>query len=82
MSEQTFSITDIPKTLIAAMKQFSEPQKAWEFFRDMRWPGGVIYPFCECGETSFLSTRQSWKCKGCKKQCVFRRNVNTDSDSW
>ena len=33
-----------------------------------RWPNGVQCPRCGHQETSFLSTRRIWKCKGCRKQ--------------
>jgi transposase-like protein len=38
----------------------------------MRWPDGVSCPFCGSAEYSFLTTRQLWKCKGCKKQYSVR----------
>lgn len=58
----------IPQTLMQAVKHFSDPEAAWNFVKELRWPAGVTCPFCNHGETSFLSTRKSWKCKSCKKQ--------------
>src|SRR5437660_321990 len=59
----------IPNSLIQAVKCFSDPAVAFQFVKQWRWPDDIVTcPFCQNRETSFLSTRQSWKCKSCKKQ--------------
>jgi transposase-like protein len=56
-----------PKTLVEAIRYFSDPQTAFTFVARLRWPTGeVICPRCGHGEHSFVSTRGIWKCKGCK----------------
>jgi len=60
------------KTLQDAITYFANPQNAFDFAVAMRWPDGVFCPFCGSGEYSFLTTRQLWKCKGCKKQYSVR----------
>jgi transposase-like protein len=58
-----------PKTLLEAVKYFSDKTVALRFVAALKWPNGVpVCPRCEATETSFLSTRQLWKCLGCKKQ--------------
>lgn len=62
-----------PKTLQEAIVYFADKDNAFRFAVDLRWPDGSIScPFCGSGEYSFLSTRQLWKCKGCKKQYSVR----------
>src|SRR5579872_3943103 len=61
-----------PRTLQDAIVYFADPKNAFEFAVAMRWPDGVSCPFCGSVEYSFLTTRQLWKCKGCKKQYSVR----------
>src|SRR5437016_10656084 len=58
----------VPKTLQDAIVYFSDNERALAFAVAWRWPDGIFCPFCQCCEYSYLSTRQVWKCKGCKKQ--------------
>ncbi|MGH9764459.1 MAG: IS1595 family transposase [Blastocatellia bacterium] len=58
-----------PKTLLEAIKYFANPDNALDFMIMLRWPDGKpICPLCSSTESSFISTRRIWKCKGCKKQ--------------
>jgi transposase-like protein len=58
-----------PCTLQEAIVYFANPDNALEFMSKIRWPNGEpICPRCGCIDTSFISTRRLWKCKGCKKQ--------------
>jgi transposase-like protein len=58
-----------PKTLLEAVNYFSDKTVAFEFMKAIRWTKGEpVCPRCGCCETSFLTTRQIWKCKGCAKQ--------------
>ena len=56
----------IPQSLMEAIKQFADPQAAFEFMVNFRWPGGVECPYCGCEKLSFISTRKVWHCKDCK----------------
>jgi transposase-like protein len=59
----------LPTNLIEAIRYFSDPDLAFAFVRQMHWQDGpVLCPRCDHKETSFISTRRIWKCKGCKKQ--------------
>ena len=57
-----------PKTLIEAVRYFSDLDICLNFMVGLRWPNGIHCPRCESKEYFFLSTRRIWKCKGCKKQ--------------
>jgi len=61
-----------PRTLQEAIVYFADKERAQAFAAEMRWPDGVFCPFCQCCDYSYLSTRQVWKCKGCKKQYSVR----------
>jgi len=59
----------LPETLQEAIVFFSDPEKTFEYAKKLRWQGGkVVCPRCESTEHSFISTRNIWFCKGCKKQ--------------
>lgn len=58
-----------PVTLQQAMVYFADPDRAFQYAVELRWPDGkVICPRCGSDKHSFVSTRKIWFCKGCKKQ--------------
>jgi transposase-like protein len=57
-----------PSTLQEAIIYFADVQVNHDFLTQLRWPNGVTCPRCECDDTSYISTRRIWKCKGCKRQ--------------
>jgi transposase-like protein len=60
---------NLPNTLQEAILFFADKETCFNFMVSMRWSDGIaICPHCENNQTSFLSTRNIWKCKGCKKQ--------------
>ena len=60
---------EFPETMQEAVQYFSDEEKAFEFLRGIRWPGGVaVCPKCGCGESYILPKRKMWKCKSCAKQ--------------
>ncbi len=66
MSKNT---SDLPQTLLEAIRYFADPQICHDFMVKMRWPDGkVACPRCESDRVGFISTRRTWQCKGCKKQ--------------
>ncbi len=76
-----------PKTLLEATRKFADPEVGWQFAVALRWPEGVVCPFCSSRSHSFLSTRKTWQCKGCKKQfSVKKGSIFEDSpinlDKW
>lgn len=56
-----------PKTLLQAVKYFSDPDTALGCMVAIRWPDGITCPRCDATEHSFVKTRRIWICKGCKK---------------
>jgi transposase-like protein len=60
---------NLPKTLMEAIKHFSDEMVCIEFVASLRWVDGIATcPRCESTENYFLKTRKVWKCKSCKKQ--------------
>jgi transposase-like protein len=57
-----------PQTLSEAIKYFADPDVALAFVVQLRWPAGVVCPYCKGERPSFLTTRRIWKCRECKKQ--------------
>jgi transposase-like protein len=58
-----------PKTLQEAITYFADPERAFVYAVNWRWPDGVITcPRCGGEKHSFIKTRLLWFCKGCKKQ--------------
>src|SRR5712691_449499 len=59
-----------PDTLLGAITYFADVETSIAFVALLRWPNGVECPRCGPGPDSTyrMSTRQIWKCRGCKKQ--------------
>ena len=79
---------NFPKTLQQAIKHFSDETICINFFANLRWENGIaICPRCESDNASFLSTRNVWKCKACKKQFSIKvgtifEGSNVGLDKW
>lgn len=58
----------LPRTLVEAVRFFSDQDICTEFVAALRWPDGPVCPRCGGREHSYLSTRRLWKCKACKRQ--------------
>ena len=56
------------KSLIDAVKTFSDPDVAHGFIRDLRWPTGAVCPECKSIKHYYLAKRRIWKCRKCSKQ--------------
>src|SRR5437016_5626140 len=61
-------MTNHPRTLLEAIRHFSNPDTCLQFVAELRWPHGPACPDCRSQELSFLSTLRLWKCKACKRQ--------------
>lgn len=62
----------LPKTLIEAIRYFSDRDNCLNFMAELRWPDGVTCPHCDHAEVMFLKTRRIWKCKSCRKQFTIK----------
>lgn len=80
---------EFPKSLMQAIRYFSNPDVCVDFVAAMRWPQGVECPHCDGKKVSYLTSRRIWKCmaKDCHKQfSVKTQSVFEDSpialDKW
>src|SRR3954471_1274895 len=70
--------TNYPKTLIQAVRYFSDLDVAHQFFTDARWPDGVIHcPNCGTTEVKFLASYRRWECKNKHPRRQFTVKVGT-----
>jgi hypothetical protein len=51
-----------PRTLMEAVRYFSDRDRSLTLLSKLRWPNGVECPTCGSKKVSFLSTRRLWKC--------------------
>jgi transposase-like protein len=67
---------NFPKTLKDVIVYFADSDNALNYMSMLRWPDGEpVCPLCGSTESSFISTRRIWKCKGCKKQFTVKRGT-------
>lgn len=77
-----------PRTLMEAIRFFSDADTCLEFVAALRWPDGEpVCPHCEEKGAYFLGTRRIWKCKACKKQFSIKlgtifEDSPIDLDKW
>lgn len=66
-----------PKTLLEAVRQFSSPQVAHDYFVALRWPNGIACPRMGCGsaDVARIKNRNAWRCRDCARQ--FSAKVGT-----
>jgi transposase-like protein len=57
------------RTLQQAIVYFSDPDRAFQYALNFRWPDGLVTcPRCGSEKHSFIKTRRVWFCYPCKKQ--------------
>ena len=69
--------TELPKTLMEAIKFFGEDDNAFNFMVQLRWPNGVTCPRCQSANVAAISTRKTWECKCCPDKKQFSVRVGT-----
>src|SRR2546425_8264565 len=68
---------DTPKTLQGAIELFANPANCQEYLVQMRWPNGVICPYCNRPEPNYLANQHRWECKGKHPKRQFSAKVGT-----
>jgi transposase-like protein len=66
-----------PKTLIEAIRYFSDPDFCRNFLASLRWPDGVTCPTCQSKEVTFMASRGLWQCKSKHPKRQFSVKVGT-----
>ncbi len=64
------NIANQPRSLQEAIAYFADPERAFVYAVNLRWPGKqvTLSTLRLLRSTPFSSTRLMWFCKGCKKQ--------------
>jgi transposase-like protein len=70
-------MTKTPKTLMDAIKLFSDPDIALAYMVKIVWPNGPTCPHCGSQSVSFIRTRRIWKCNTCPGRKQFSIKVGT-----
>jgi transposase-like protein len=68
---------DTPKTLIDAVRYFSDPDNCLDYLVARRWPNGVTCPVCGQGNPYFDRTRRTWECRTRHPRRKFSVKVGT-----
>lgn len=66
-----------PRTLLEAIKHFSDPDVALAQMVELRWPTGVHCPTCGRTDVRFIATRRLWECKEKHPKRQFSAKVGT-----
>ena len=67
-----------PKTLIEAIRYFSDDDTCLSFMVQLRWPDGVVKcPHCGSDAVTFLATQRRWKCHTAHARRQFSVKVGT-----
>jgi transposase-like protein len=66
-----------PRTLLEAIKYFSDPDVALAQMVELRWPNGVYCPSCGRTDVRYIATRRLWECKEKHPKRQFSAKVGT-----
>ena len=68
---------DEPRTLLEAVRHFSNYGTCHDFLVGLRWPDGVRCPACGCDRVSWLANVRRWKCSEKHPQRQFSLKTGT-----
>lgn len=67
---------ETPKTLLAAVRYFSDLDRCEEYLRSLRWPGGKVRcPECDSANVGEIKTRRLLRCRDCRRQIYTKRGT-------
>ena len=66
-----------PKTLVEAIRYYSDPDVTLTTMVEARWPNGVTCPTCGAANPRFISTRRLWECRERHARRQFSAKVGT-----
>src|SRR5258708_37322953 len=77
----------LPKTLLEAVRFFTDLDICTQFMAAVRWPESVTCPHCTATRNSFNKARRYWQCKDFRKQFTIKNgSVMEDNaksfDNW
>lgn len=63
----------LPKTLIEAVRYFSDIDQCNEYMKSIKWPDGkIVCPHCNGERIGEIKTRRMLRCKDCRKQFSYK----------
>jgi transposase-like protein len=69
---------EFPQTLVQAIRYFADPQVAFDFMVQLRWPDKQVKcPRCNSEKVSFIASRKIWRCNCCTEKSQFSVRVGT-----
>ena len=69
---------DTPKTLVEAVKFFSDYENCRKFMVGLRWPDGIVRcPTCNSEHVAYLENARVWKCYSKHERAKFSLKVGT-----
>src|SRR5881396_3435465 len=68
---------DSPKTLLQAIRYFSDLDVCQEALVAARWPNGVTCPTCGSTEVGYLTNQRRWQCRAKHSKRQFSVKVGT-----
>ena len=66
-----------PKTLMEAVRYFSDADRTLAMMVELRWPEGVHCPTCGRTDVRFIATRRIWECKERHAKKQFSAKIGT-----
>lgn len=70
------AVEELPQTLLAAVRYFSDLTICHKYMRKIKWPDGkIVCPFCLSDRIGEVSTRNLLRCKDCRKQISVKANT-------
>src|SRR5207249_6952101 len=66
-----------PKTLVDAIRYFSDPDRCHDLLVQARWPKGVICPTCGERRVRYIPARRLWECRTNHPRRQFSVKVGT-----
>lgn len=62
-----------PKTLLEAVRFFSDVDRCNEYLARVKWPDGkIVCPKCSGDRIGKITTRKMLRCKDCRKQFSYK----------
>lgn len=62
-------------SLIDIFTLYSTPQSQIQFFFDLKWPNGFVYPHCGYTHYTYYSAKGIYECKCCHHQTTLKANT-------
>jgi transposase-like protein len=75
--DKTPAASKTPKTLVEAVRYYSDHDRCLAVMVEVRWPNGVECPTCGRKDVRFISTRRVWECKALHARRQFTVKVGT-----